>query len=308
MLHYQEWGAGDPLIALAPLALESTAFAGMANVLAAQGLRTLAADLPGFGRTPAPDAPLTPARMAAPVIELARSLEKPPILLGMSLGGRVALEACLQRPRAFRGVVLLAPYLPWRRYRWALPVARFLDPAWGEYLPLERIWPLLERLAHTLEARPRFEQDWFARACVRVVYYSSCPATRVSFLSAARELALDPAFGEEGIWTRLSGLSLPTCCVWLGRDGLIPADHAAHVAAALPRADRLEVPCSAHFVNGEHFHCLERAVGMAVASVLERSGRRRRRGGHTLAPCLADHPLDPAEEALAPPLRASGAR
>ena len=155
MLHYQEWGTGDPLIALAPLALESTAFAGMARVLSEQGVRTIAADLPGFGRTPAPDAPLTPARMAAPVVELARSLEKPPILLGMSLGGRVALEACLRRPRAFRGVVLIAPYLPWRRYRWLLPVARFLDPAWGEYLPLERIWPVLERVAHTLEARPR---------------------------------------------------------------------------------------------------------------------------------------------------------
>ena len=88
VLHYQEWGSGDPVIALHPLALESSAFAGVAGALSARGLRTLALDLPGFGRSPAPDAPLTPAVMAEPVIELARTLERPPLLLGMSLGGR----------------------------------------------------------------------------------------------------------------------------------------------------------------------------------------------------------------------------
>ena len=93
-MYYQQWGAGDPLIALHPLALESTAFAGVATALEPLGLRTLAADLPGFGRTPAPDdTALTPAVLAQPVIELARSLERPPLLLGMSQGDRVALEA-----------------------------------------------------------------------------------------------------------------------------------------------------------------------------------------------------------------------
>ena len=77
MLHYQEWGAGDPLIALHPLALESSAFGGLAKDLAGQGLRTLAVDLPGFGRSLAPDEPLTPKVLAAPVLELARGLETP---------------------------------------------------------------------------------------------------------------------------------------------------------------------------------------------------------------------------------------
>jgi len=45
---FQEWGDADPLIALYPLALESTAFAGVAQLLAQRGLRTIAVDLPGF--------------------------------------------------------------------------------------------------------------------------------------------------------------------------------------------------------------------------------------------------------------------
>lgn len=305
--HYQEWGEGDPVLALHPLALESTAFAGVARALAAHGLRTLAVDLPGFGRTPAPEGALTPAVLAAPVVELARTLEKPPIVLGMSMGGRVALEAALQQPRAFRGVVMIAPYLPWRRYRWAMPVARYLDPAWAERLSLEKIWPVLEALAGAIESRPRFEHDWFARACVRVVYYSSCPATRVSFFSAARELALDPAFGEHGVWTRLATLKLPTSFLWAGRDRLIPADHAEHAAEVLPSSHRFEAPCSAHFVNGEHFRCLEHAVAMAVTAVVADAGRRGRGvRKHTLTPCLADEPMAVGEDFPEPPRRASG--
>jgi pimeloyl-ACP methyl ester carboxylesterase len=287
--HYQEWGAGDPVIALHPLALESTAFSGVAHALAGEGLRTLAVDLPGFGRTPGPAGPLTPARLAAPVVELARSLAAPPVLVGMSMGGRVALEAALQEPRTFRGVVLIAPYLPWRRFRWALPAARLLDPDWAGRLPLEKAWPVLKTVAETIEARPRFENDWLARASVRVVYYSSCPASRSSFISAARELALDPAFGEHGLWTRLARLDLPTTFLWAGRDGLIPADHADQVAKALPRSLRLEAPCASHFVNGEHFRCMEHAIVLAVSSVRPDSGHRRRGATkHTLAPCLAD--------------------
>jgi pimeloyl-ACP methyl ester carboxylesterase len=164
-------------------------------------------------------------------------------------------------------------------------------------------------LAGAIESRPRFEHDWFARACVRVVYYSSCPATRVNFLSAARELALDPAFGERGAWTRLATLELPTAFLWAGRDGLIPADHAEHAARALPRAHRFEAPCSAHFVNGEHFRCLEHAVAMAVTAVVDDADRRRRGSSprkHTLTPCLADAPLRVGED-FPEPHRATGA-
>ena len=111
-MHYQAWGAGDPVIALHPLALESSMFAGVARELGAQGFRTLAADLPGFGRTPTPVGALTAARLAEPVIELARSLETPPLVLGMSLGGRVALEAALLEPTRFAGSCSSCPFFP----------------------------------------------------------------------------------------------------------------------------------------------------------------------------------------------------
>ena len=291
-MHYEEWGAGDPVIALHPLALESSAFAGVARTLADRGFRTLAADLPGFGRTPAPDRPLTPAYLAEPVLELARSLERPPLLIGMSMGGRVALEVALAEPRAIRGVVLVAPYLPWRRWRTAAGLARWLEPRWAERLPLEKAWPLLKRVTETLEGMPQLEHDWLARASVRVIYYSSCPATRVAFLSAAREMVLDPAFGPQGLWTRLPHLKVPATFLWAGRDALIPRRHMGDVEATLPSADNLEVACAGHFVSGAHFRCMRHAIALAVARTLstEHDGadRRSRRGARTLAPCLSE--------------------
>jgi len=302
MLHYQEWGAGDPLIALHPLALESSAFGGLAKDLAGQGLRTLAVDLPGFGRSLAPDEPLTPKVLAAPVLELARGLETPPLILGFSLGGRIALEAALEDPTAFRGIVLVAPYLPWRRRRRFLDTARAIRPEWAEYLPLERAWPLLKRVADAMEAMPALEDDWLARACVRVIYYSSCPATREAFLSASRELALDPAYGPDGLWTRLQELSLPAAFVWAGRDRLIPRDHQAGVRETLPEAHMVEIPCSGHFVNAGHHRCFERAMAGAVERVVADAANGGKSPGDrapVLAPCRAgenDAPPSPDPE------------
>lgn len=292
-LHIEEWGAGDPLIALHPLALDSQAFAGVARVLARQGLRTLAVDLPGFGKTPAPDGvPLTPARLAAPVLELARSLERPPLLLGMSMGGRVALEAALTDPQAVRGTVLVAPFLPWRHWRPALAAVKWLDPDWAEWLPLERAWPVLKRLADAIDGLRDLEHDWLARASARFIYYTSCPATRVAFLSAAREMALDPATGPRSLWTRLPELAGPATFLWAGRDGLIPRRHAGEIEAVLPWSDRIEVPCAGHFVSGQHFRCMRHAIALAVEHTLaaerEGPGRRFERGTSTLAACLAD--------------------
>lgn len=316
MLHYEEWGEGDPVLALHPLALESSAFVGVAGALARDGLRTLAVDLPGFGRSPAPDEPLTPACLAGPVLELARSLERPPLLVGMSLGGRVALEVAFAEPRAVRGVVLVAPYLPSRSWRRAHELTRWLDPRWAERLPLEKAWPLLKRVAQSIERRPNLEHDWLARASVRVVYYSSCPATRVAFLSAMREMTLDPPSGPQGLWTRLPSLAVPATFLWAGRDALVPKSRAAEVDAVLPRADQIEVPCSGHFVSGAHFRCMRHAIALAVGRTLEaeRAGvaRRLQRGAQTLAPCLAEALDRDAEIASSGsesiPVRAAGSR
>jgi pimeloyl-ACP methyl ester carboxylesterase len=247
-----------------PLGLESSAFEGFGRALARRGMRTIAVDLPGFGQSPAPDAPLTPAAMATPVIALARELEVPPVVLGVSMGGRVALEAALTAPEAFRAVIPIAPYLPWLRFRLLLEAAWLIDPRMAGWIPLEKVWPALRWLARGFEAIPYLHDDQLAKAGARLVYYFACPATRTSFISAAREMALDPPYGPHGLWTRLPGLAVPAAFVWGERDGLVSLRFSGTVARTCPQARQLLLPCVAHWVNGPHHRCLAEAVAALV--------------------------------------------
>jgi pimeloyl-ACP methyl ester carboxylesterase len=260
VLFRREWGSGQPVIVMHPLGLESSAFEGFGTVLGRRGMRTIAVDLPGFGRTPLPGGPITPAVMAAPVVALARSLEAPPVVVGVSMGGRVALEAALAAPDAFRAVIPIAPYLPWLRYRLLLEGMRLVDPGMADWMPLERIWPALRWLARAFETLPYLRDDELAQAGARLVYYFACPATRASFLSASRELALDPAGGPDGFWTRFAGILPPTAFVWGERDRLVSLRFARAVARSRPDVPQLLLPCAGHWLNGPHHRCLAEVV------------------------------------------------
>lgn len=275
-IHRSEWGAGRPVLALHPLGLDGGAFEGIAQVLMGHGFRTIAVDLPGFGRTPYPREPLTPARLARPVIRLAQELAsvgKPPVVIGISLGGRVALECALEAPEVFREVIAIAPYLPWLRYRELLRLGRILSPEAAERLHLERLWPVLRPLAYGLEHIPHLRDDQVAQAGARLVYFLSCPATRAAFVSAARELALDKAFGEEGFWTRLPTLPMPASFLWGGRDHLVTSRFSERVAKSLPEARQRLLPCAGHALNGPHHRCVAHALALLLCNADDGSER-----------------------------------
>jgi pimeloyl-ACP methyl ester carboxylesterase len=308
MMFRREWGDGAPVVALHPLGLDSSGFEGFGRALARRGLRTIAVDLPGFGRTPAPPMPLRPAVLAEPVIELARSLDSPPIALGISLGGRVALEAALRAPDAFRAVIAIAPALPWLRYRFLVQGAAWLRPSAADYLPLEQVWGGLRWLAEALERVPWIADDELARSGVRLAYYLTCPATRAAFLSAARELTLDPPLGDDGFWTRLPRLAPPAAFVWGDRDRLISPSFARPVARSLPGARQLSMPCVGHWLNGPHHRCLAEAVaalleemhvGAPACTVALTADPLGNAGGIETRPCLIDGAGQPASREAA---------
>ena len=115
-------------------------------------------------------------------------------MLGISLGGRVALEAALHAPGCIRArVIAIAPYLPWLRFRALLAAGVAARSAPGRLDAARAGWPVLRWLARVLEKAPYLREDELAQAGARLVYYCRCPATRREHFSAARELALDPA-------------------------------------------------------------------------------------------------------------------
>ena len=268
-IHYREWGAGTRVLALHGLGLESSSFTGLGDEIVERGYRMMAADLPGFGLTPAPGAPLSPPVLAAPVVELARNLDSEPIVMGMSLGGRIALEAALAAPERFRGVVMVAPPLPFRTHRALLQATRLLSPGIAQRIPVEVAWPCLKRMADGLERglTGDAQHDWVLRASRRAIYYVSCPATRWALVSATKELALDPATGSESLWERLPHLAVPAAFVWGDKDRFVSPDHLPLLGELVPRAFQFRVPCAGHYNNGRHFRCLQTATIEAIQLV-----------------------------------------
>ncbi len=103
-MHYEEHGAGDPLVLLHGGIGASEMFAGLIPELA-RHRRTIAVDLPGHGASPGDDRPLRPELIADDLVAL---LPGPVDLLGYSLGGEVALRTAIQHPEYVRNLILVS--------------------------------------------------------------------------------------------------------------------------------------------------------------------------------------------------------
>lgn len=128
-------------------------------------------------------------------------------------------------------------------------------------------------------------------------------------MSAGRELLLEPAFGPDGLWTRLGGLSIPAAFVWGERDVLVPFSNAPHVAEALPGSLQMHVACAGHFENGPHFRCMERGALEGVRRVNAGAGktgprRKKVRRPFTIA-CVANEEAPDTALAAAPEIQQS---
>lgn len=197
----------------------------------------IAVDLPGFGESDKPLRALHPEFFARWLVALldALSIEKAHIA-GNSMGGRVALEVGIRSPSRVDRLVLLAPSLAWRRYRFGVGLVRLLRPEIA-VTPL----PVLHRLAvgvlRSLFAQPRrVPRAAMEAAADEFVRVFATPRGRVAFFHAAREIYLEDPHGVRGFWDRLPSLSRPALFVFGDRDWLVPRAFARHVRRALPNA------------------------------------------------------------------------
>ena len=229
--------------------------ASMLPVLAdlAADHRVLAPDLPGFGASAAPRAPYNAPWFAAWVEAFQRVTgSRGAVLIGNSLGGRVAMEAGLSHPSSVRGMVLLCPSPAFRRLRQWVPLVRWANPELAR-IPMPTSHRLVVEGIRGMFSQPdRLPRPWYDAAADEAVRVLRDSSHRVAFFSAARQIYLEDAYGKHGFWPRLPGLLPPALFLWGDRDRLVPSSFARHVADSLPSAGQIVLEDCGHVPQFEH--------------------------------------------------------
>ena len=102
-LFAERFGSGPPRV----LALHGWGRRGADFSAALDGLDAIALDLPGFGASPPPSEALGAAGYAELIQPVDELFDEPPVVVGHSFGGRVAVAAQASRPGWAAGLVLV---------------------------------------------------------------------------------------------------------------------------------------------------------------------------------------------------------
>jgi pimeloyl-ACP methyl ester carboxylesterase len=251
---YLEAGPADapPVLLLHGLGATNASMLPVLADLAADH-RVIAPDLPGFGASAAPRVPYNAPWFGAWVEAFQRVTDsRGAVLVGNSLGGRIALEAGLTHPASVRGLVLLTPSPAFRRLRQWVPLVRVITPELAR-LPLPMSHRLVvEGIRGMFSVPDRLPEPWYAAAADEAVRVLRSRTHRVAFFSAARQIYLEDAYGKNGFWPRLPGLLPPALFVWGDRDRLVPSSFARHVADSLPSAGQIVMEDCGHVPQFEH--------------------------------------------------------
>jgi pimeloyl-ACP methyl ester carboxylesterase len=249
---YLEAGTGPPAILLHGL---GATCASMLPTLAelSHDHRVLAVDLPGFGDSGKPVRAYDPAFYARWLVAFldAVGVERA-VLVGNSMGGRIAIEAGLLMPDRVDRIALFAPSLAFKRFREATPFVRLLMAELAA-MPIVVPRALVMRTLRMMFARPeRLREPWYDAAADEFARVFATARGRMGFFSAARQIYLEEAHGEDGFWDRLPALSRPALFLWGEADQLVPVGFARHVREALPGARSVVLPDCGHVPQFEH--------------------------------------------------------
>jgi pimeloyl-ACP methyl ester carboxylesterase len=261
LVAYRRWGdSGTPVVLLGGAAEPSWVWHRVGPLLAADGHRVYALDLPPFGYTQR-RGPYTMAGWLALLDGFEHRLGiVRPLLVGHSLGAGVAAAAALARPSAVAGIVLLdGDALPFGGGR-----------GWLAYLLVYPFYPALFRLATG--------SDWLVSRVLANAWGPQRPHFADSVLSEFERPfrvdgtadALKQLFrnGIPGISrSQLGRIRVPRAVVW-GRD-----DSVDSVASGRATAAELHVPLQL-IPNAGHLSML--ANPTAVAGAVERASRTSR--------------------------------
>lgn len=258
--------ADGPSIVLLPGGGQTRhSWSGTARMLAEQGWHVVSVDLRGHGQSDwDPDGDYTVDRFAADAAAVARSLDRPPVLVGASLGGISSLLAIGEAPvqeELARGLVLV-------------DVAHRLEPSGtqriGAFMTgnLDDGFATLEEAADAIAAynphRPRTQdlsglaKNLRQRGDGRWVWHWDPAFVRGRFGSPDETRAA--ATGFDRLDRAVDHLRIPTLLVRGRRSDLLSPDGVADFLARAPHAEFADVAGAGHMVAGDRNEVFNQAM------------------------------------------------
>jgi 4,5:9,10-diseco-3-hydroxy-5,9,17-trioxoandrosta-1(10),2-diene-4-oate hydrolase len=248
-LHYFCGGSGPPLVLVHGLGSSAAVeFYYNLEPLAAHH-RVFAIDLPGFGRSDKPVLEYTIDLFVRAVSDLMayEGIERGAVM-GVSMGGRVALGLALDSPQKVERLVLvdaLGVGAPRRVLAYSILLTRGLGELTlrGTARALRQMNPaVIRRFWGWYLKRPnRVASIWSDERIANHGTLLATPEYRAAYLSALRSIAgMRQLRNGVVVEDRLPELRMPTLLIWGGHDHIFPASHAQAAKDRIPNG-RLEI-------------------------------------------------------------------
>ena len=226
--------------------------------------RIIVPDLPGHGESEkVPRTDYTPRFYARHIRRLMDVLDVPDaVVVGNSLGGRIALELAVRSPDRVTGLVLLAAAVPGFRARYVLGFTRVIPSEWGGLpFPSRERW--MQMAIRRLFADPtQLPEDGFAAAADEFIRVYQSPVARMAFFDSLRHVLMEQ---PRPFWARMAKVRVPALVVWGEEDRLVPIRLGLKLAEVLPRSELLVLPGVGHVPQFEAQAETQRAVEAFLA-------------------------------------------
>jgi pimeloyl-ACP methyl ester carboxylesterase/putative sterol carrier protein len=225
-------GSGTPMVLLHGLGGYKLSWLPVLAPLAAQH-RLVVPDLPGHGASEKPSADYSPRYFARVVRRLMDILDMDrAVLVGNSMGGRVAIELALRSPARVVSLVLLAPAVPGIRLRFLMNFTRIVPTELGAIpIPLRERWA--EGLVKRMFGRPALmPPETFRVAADEFIRIYREPRARTAFFSSLRHLVTER---PNPFWETMRRVKQPALVISGSEDHLVAPRLAAKLAHHLPR-------------------------------------------------------------------------
>lgn len=253
-LYHRLEGDGDPVLLLSPLGNDSSFWARQVSDFA-RTHKVITFDARGTGVSSPCDDTCSIEQLADDVIAMLEALDVGPAhLVGLAIGGQVAIRVAATRPDLVRGLVLTSCYVRAdERIEQATARWRELALAAG----MEEVYESsLEWVFSPCYVEDNREQMDRLRTFFRLTVQDPVSFCRHSLAGVTYDAAPD-----------LARVRCPTLVVHGGRDRLVDVDQAHRLAEAVDGARLAELPSAPHFLTWEDADWFNRKVLGFLAGV-----------------------------------------